>query len=616
MKIRVFALCVMLCAFAAAQVPNPTSQPPSDQNNNNGYAEGTTTNQSGETVPLFKVQVVSRTIEAVNYRHLGGETKVGMVGTTLMPQAKGDAHVDSRHGRVVIGAKMDKLGDPTQFGAEYLTYVLWAITPEGRAQNLGELPMKGDHAQLDVTTGLQTFGLIVTAEPYFAVTTPSDVVVMENKILPDTKGQIEEVTAKYELLPRGQYIKTENASALKPLVEDENQDHHKVPLGLLEARNALRLAEAAGADQYAADSIAKAQASLDRAEDYYHRKQWKPVETAARDAAQNAEDARVITLRRREQESVAQAQERERQRVEEARARAAEAEAQRQHAEAQRQKEAEQRAQAEQDLQAAQQARQQAEQAQQQADQARRAALQAQQDAEQQRQAAEQQRLAAEQQAQQAQQQAQQAQLQAQQAEQQKEQLRQRLQQQLNSILQTRDSARGLIVNMSDVLFDLNKYTLKPGAREKLAKVAGILLAYPDLKVQVEGYTDSTGTPDYNQQLSERRAMTVRDYLVGQGINLNNVTAQGFGQNDPVATNATASGRQQNRRVQMVVSGEPIGNVASAQGMSSSPADQQQSQNEQYQNQQQPAATQPAQQMQPMQTQPQMPQQEQSSVPR
>src|SRR6185437_2572806 len=345
-------------------------------------------------------QVVSRTIEAVNYRHLGGETKVGLVGTTLMPQAKGDAHVDSRHGRVVISAKMDKIGDPTQFGPEYLTYVLWAITPEGRAQNLGELPMKDDHAQLDVTTGLQTFGLIVTAEPYFAVTTPSDVVVMENKVLPDTKGQIEEVTAKYELLPRGQYTKTESASGLKPLVEDENQDHHKVPLGLLEARNALRLAEAAGADQYAADSIAKAQASLERAEDYYRRKQWKPVETAARDAAQNAEDARVIALRRREQESIAQAQERQRQRVEEARARAAEAEAQ-------QQKEAEQ------DLQAAQQARQQAEQAQQQAEQARQAALQAQQDAEQQRQAAEQQRLAAEQQAQQAQQQAQQAQLQA-----------------------------------------------------------------------------------------------------------------------------------------------------------------------------------------------------------
>lgn len=601
MKLSVSALCLLLCGFAAAQVPNPTSQPPADQNAN-GYAQSTTTTPTGETVPLFKVQVVSRTLEAVNYRHLGGETKLGMDGTTLMPQAKGEAKVDSRHGRVVINAKFDKIGPPTQFGPEYLTYVMWAITPEGRAQNLGELPMKGDHAQLDVTTDLQTFGMIVTAEPYFAVTQPSDVVVIENRVLPETKGQVEEVTAKYELLPRGQYVKVESNRTVPPLAEEERHGKRKVPLDLLEARNAVRLAEAADAGKYAPDSLAKAQAALDRAEDYFSRKQGKPVGTAARDAAQAAEDARVIAIRRHEQQSIAEAREQERQRAEEARARA-------EAAEAQQQREAEQRARAEQDRLAAEQARQQAESAQQQAEQARQAALQAQQEAEQQRQAAEQQRLAAEQQAQQAQQQAQQAQLQAQQAEQQKEELRQRLQQQLNSILQTRDTARGLIVNMSDVLFDLNKYTLKPGAREKLAKVAGILLAYPDLKVQVEGYTDSTGRPEYNQRLSEQRAMTVRDYLVAQGINLNNVTAQGFGQNDPVATNATAEGRQQNRRVQMVVSGEPIGTVASAQNQpATGPAEQQQ-----YQAQ--PAAApqyQPQQQTPP----PQMPEQQQPTIPR
>ena len=468
---------------------------------------------------------------------------------------------------------------------------MWAITPEGRAQNLGELPMKDDHAQLDVTTDLQTFGMIVTAEPYFSVTQPSDVVVVENRVLPETKGQVEEVTAKYELLPRGQYVKVESNRTLAPLTEEERHGKRKVPLDLLEARNAVRLAQAAEADKYAADSMAKAQASLDRAEDYFDRKQGKPIGTAAREAAQAAEDARVIALRRREQESIAAQQAQERQRTEEARARAT-------AAEAQQQQEAEQRARAEQDRVAAEQARQQAESAQQQAEQARQAALQAQQQAEQQR-------LAAEQQAQQAQQQAQQAQLQTQQAEQQREELRQRLQQQLNSILQTRDSARGLIVNMSDVLFDLNKYTLKPGAREKLAKVSGILLAYPDLKVQVEGYTDSSGTTEYNQRLSEQRAMTVRDYLVGQGINLNNVTAQGFGPNDPVASNTTAEGRQQNRRVQMVVSGEPIGNVASAQSQpATGPADQQQ-----YQAQ--PAAA------PQYQTQPQpMPQQQQPTIPR
>lgn len=597
MKFRVLAAILLMAAFAAAQVPNPTSQPPAEQNPN-GYAQGTTTSSTGETIPLFKVQVVSRTLEAVNYWHLGGETKVDMMGTTLMPQAKGDAHVDSRHGRAVISAKFDKVGPASQFGPEYLTYVLWAITPEGRALNLGELPMKGDHAQLNVTADLQTFGMIVTAEPYFSVTQPSDVVVMENKILSNTKGQTEEVTAKYELLPRGQYEKVEGNGELPPLL-DYDHEHHKVPLGLLEARNAVRLAHAAEADKYAADSLAKAQASLDRAEDYYNRKQWKPVETAAREAAQNAEDARVIALRRHEQESIAEARERERQRTEDARARATAAEAEQQH-------EAAQRAQAEQDRMAAEQARSQAQAAQQQAEQARQAALTAQQQAEAQRQAADQQ-------AQLAQQQAQQAQQQAQQAEQQKEELRQRLQQQLNSILQTQDSARGLIVNMSDVLFDTNKFTLKPGAREKLAKVSGILLAYPGLKVQVEGYTDSTGTPEYNQRLSEQRASTVRDYLVGQGINMNSVTAQGFGENSPVASNSTSTGRQQNRRVQMVVSGEPIGTEASVQGQSSTgPATGQY----QYQpSQTQPAANQPYQQPQTQPTQP-VTQPQQPAVPR
>lgn len=578
MKLRLSTLLVLLCSWAAAQVPNPTSKPPANQDQS-GMPSSSTTGPNGENVPIFKVQVVSRSIDAVNYNHLGGTTKIGFSGTSIMPQAKGEAHVDSRHGRVVIAAKFDHLGPATAYGPEYLTYVLWAITPEGRAQNLGELPLNGDHAELDVTTDLQTFGMIVTAEPYFAVTQPSDAVVLENRVLPDTKGKVEEVTAKYELLPRGEYLIMGNPKHLEPVAHDK-----KVPLTLLEARNAVRLAEAAEADQYAPDSLAKAQASLDRAEDYYRRKQGKPIGTAAREAAQNAEDARVIAIRRREQQSVAQQQERERQRVEEARAQAADAQAQ-------QQREAEQRAKAEQDMQAAQQARQQAEQAQQQAEQARQQALADQQ-------AAEQQRQQAEQQAQQSQVQAQQAQQQAQQAEQEKAALRQRLEQQLNTILQTRDTARGLIVNMSDVLFDTNKYTLKPGAREKLAKVAGILLAYPGLKLQVEGYTDTTGTPDYNQRLSEQRAMTVRDYLVQQGINLNNVTAQGFGQNNPVANNATAAGRQQNRRVQMVVSGEPIGDTASAQGqppVSSQPPETQ------------PTQTQPQQQQQP----PQMPQTQQ-----
>jgi hypothetical protein len=129
---------------------------------------------------------------------------------------------------------------------------------------------------------------------------------------------------------------------------------------------------------------------------------------------------------------------------------------------------------------------------------------------------------------------------------------------QLNQVLQTKDSARGLIINMSDVLFDLNRATLKPGAQLRLAKVAGIIQAYPDLRLQIEGFTDSTGAADYNQKLSEKRAQTVRDFLVSQGVNQANISAKGFGEENPVASNDTAAGRQMNRRVDLVVSGESI----------------------------------------------------------
>jgi outer membrane protein OmpA-like peptidoglycan-associated protein len=155
---------------------------------------------------------------------------------------------------------------------------------------------------------------------------------------------------------------------------------------------------------------------------------------------------------------------------------------------------------------------------------------------------------------------AQKAQLNAQQADTDKAAMRARLSEQLNSILQTRDSARGLIVSMSDVLFDTGQYSLKPGAREKLSKVAGILLAYPGLNIEVGGYTDNVGGDEMNQKLSEHRASSVRDYLVQQGVVTNSVTSKGFGNTLPVATNDNAAGRQQNRRVELVVSGDAIGN--------------------------------------------------------
>jgi outer membrane protein OmpA-like peptidoglycan-associated protein len=471
-------------------------------------------------VPVFKVTVVERTTPAINYRHRGGSTPIDFQGTSLMPAAKGEATVNSRQGRIEIDARMEHLTPATQFGPEYLTYVLWAVTPEGRPKNLGEVLLNGGTSKLDVTTDLQTFGLIVTAEPYFAVTQPSDVVVMENVVRKDTQGTYENIDAKYELLQRGQYVVNANRAELKPMILDK-----KTPLELYEARNAVRIARWTGADRYAADTLHKAEVGLYNAEEELKGKiGTKTVAQNSRDAAQNAEDARLITLQKLQDEQSAREKAAADQRDAEARARAEQSERARLQAEAD----------------------------------AERAKAQAQEEAE--RAARDKAAATAQQQA--AQEQLNQARLSAEQAEREKAELREQLRQQLNLILETRETARGLIVNMSDVLFDTGKYTLKPGAREKLAKVSGIILAHPGLKLQVEGHTDNVGSDEFNQRLSEQRADSVRDYLVSQGLSGEAISAIGLGKTMPVTTNSTAAGRQQNRRVELVVSGEPIGTSA------------------------------------------------------
>jgi len=446
-----------------------------------------------------------------------------------------------------------------------MTYVLWGITPEGRATNLGEVVLQGDHADLLSTTDLQSFGLIVTAEPYFAVTQPSDVVVMENLVRDDTKGKVETVQAKYELLKRGSYLMNQSATfKVKPLEPG-------APLDLAEARNAVELARLANADRYAADSFAKAQRLLSDAEVAREkRKRGNDVMMPARQAAQTAEDARLIALQRQEDEFIAQERARAADRERAALVRAAverdRAQAERERAQAEETR----RRQAELDVQTAAAAREAAERERLEIERSRQDALKAQSDAERARaeaeaakQAADAAKLAADAEAQQARAQAQQAQAAAAQAEQEKAALRQRLREQLNVVLETRETARGLIVNVSDVLFDTASATLKPGAREKLARVAGILASHPDLKIEIEGHTDSVGGNDYNQRLSERRAESVRSYLVTQKIPPTAVDAEGFGESRPVATNATTAGRQQNRRVELVVSGESIGQTVS-----------------------------------------------------
>lgn len=491
-RVLMFAIAALL---TLAQPAIAQAQPP-DQNDL-------------DKAPTMHITVVSRTTKAVNYRHRGGSTVVDFKGTEQMSEVTGHAKVDSKSGRLDIDAKLDHMLPANKFDLEYLTYVLWAITPEGRANNLGEILLKNGNGSLHVTTELQAFGMIVTAEPYFAVTQPSDVVVAENIIRPDTVGMEEAINARYELLAKGAY-----ASTVEPIRDAVYGIDSKTPIELFEARNAVRIARAARADQYATPSFQKAQELLQQAEGAYLRKQGKtPVGTLARNAAQTAEDARVISIRRQEELRIAK----ERQDAADREAKAkAEAEA-----EATRRAQAEaERARAEQAKAEADRARAEAEHAKQEAEAARAAALEQQQLA----QAA-----------------AEKASLAAQQAE----QMRQKAEAE-------RAEMRGRLL-------------LRPAARERLAKIAGILLAYPDLHLEIEGYTDSIGSDAYNQNLSEKRAAAVQEYLVQQGIPASSIAARGLGKLQPVADNATSSGRQQNRRVELVVSGDMIGTTAASQ---------------------------------------------------
>jgi len=544
---------LVLAQFALAQAPqapNPTQ-----------HAVGNGAFENG-TTPIYRVTVVARTTKAINYHHRSGSTRIGFRGTALMPEARGEAKVQSEQGVIKIDAEMEQLGPATQFGPEYLTYVMWAITPEGRATNVGEVLLNhSGKTKLDATTQLQSFGLIVTAEPYFAVTQPSDVVVMENFVRKDTTGTIEEVDAKYELLQRGQYVLNVRPGEIRP-----RELNPKVPLELYEARNAVQIARWTGAEQYAGDTFQKAVVGLENAEGYLiGRAGKKPIGTVAREAVQMAEDARIITVKKIEEEQLATER-----RVGAEREAAALSETDRVTRDAQQARlaavESAERLKRENDAQTSA--------AEAEADRLRREnearTLAAQTEADRLRQVNQAQLTAANsetdrlRQENEAQRLASQADLERAakekaQAEAERTQLRADLLLQFNAILETRDTARGLIVNMSDVLFDTAKHTLRPAAREKLAKVAGIISGHPGLRLAVEGYTDSVGGDDYNQRLSEDRGTAVRDYLTKEGVAGTSVTSQGFGKSQPVASNDTAAGRQQNRRVELVVSGEIIG---------------------------------------------------------
>jgi outer membrane protein OmpA-like peptidoglycan-associated protein len=566
-KISAVLLAVLVCLGASTTV----------------QAQTTVSSENNQT-PVYRVNVVSRTTRAVTYKHRSGSTHINFLGTDLMPTAAGEARVESKRGALEVEAEFSGLDRPTSFGNEYLTYVLWAISPEGRSVNIGEV-LVGDNrrSKLDVTTDLQAFALIVTAEPYYAVRRPSNVVVLENAIRPDTEGATtESVDAKYELIDRGGYIPT--GYHFDPVVINA-----KLPLEFFEARNAVRIAKSAGAETFATTSYENAKSQMKQADDMATTRHFdkKALIAASREVVQTADDAREIAVKTIDANRVnddrnaaaVQVADANAQSNIDAQARmnaeAASADANHRRAEADRaaadanQAAAtaqlqQQNAQAESDRnraaaadanQAAATAQQLQQNAQAESDRNRAAAADANQAAANANQAAAD--------AQQGQKNAEAATAtsdqQLQQAVRDREELRARLLQQFNAILTTRDTARGLVVNLSDVLFDTGKYTLRPAAREKLAKISGIVLAYPDLRLAIEGNTDSVGSDAMNQELSEKRANSVMDYLAQQSIPQASMTSQGFGKTQPIASNDTAEGRQQNRRVELVVSGDVIG---------------------------------------------------------
>jgi outer membrane protein OmpA-like peptidoglycan-associated protein len=454
--------------------------------------------------------VVRKSITSVGYQVGGGATNVIFVGTPAAPNASGEAKVEAKKGGTGIEVKVKGMPQPTTLGSEFLTYVLWIVTPDGSTTNLGEIPIdKNGEGKLNTTAQSQTFAMGVTAEPYFAVALPSEIVVLVNDTTKNTKGKIYPENS-YKLMKRSEYAKLGNPLAL-------TLDLKNVPLDMYEARNAVDIAKSKGADKYAPEIFSKATSSLQMAENSLaSRAEKSKIVTNARQTTQFAEDARAFSAERQEAERI--------QNEKDAAATAAKAKAEEQAAvEAKRQAE----------LTAAKEAQMKAE--------AARARAEAET-----KQAAEQAKAQA-------------AKEDAERARAATAALRAQLLQQLNSVLQTTDSPRGLVVNMGDVLFDFGKYDVKPDTKITLAKLAGIIQSHPGLYLAIEGHTDNIGSDEANTKLSQQRADTVREFLVQQGLAADTVTGVGEGKAQPVADNSTNEGRQKNRRVEIIVSGEAIG---------------------------------------------------------
>ncbi len=465
-----------------------------------------TSAQQGQEIPASAL--TTKTVEAVGYLVGSGGTKVNMVGTDLMPNGTGDVKVEikSKADRASVNLSVKGLQPAQTVGTEFLTYVLWIVTPEGRTGNLGEVLLnKNGEGKLSATTPAQAFSLIVTAEPYFAVRVPSEMVVLQSVPNKKTQGKIFPVS-EYKLMKRAQYQKMGNPLSLTL--------DPKTPLSVYEARNSVEVAKDHGADKFAPEVYSKAAGSLEQMEYAIKNKSGNDaVIASARQTVQFAEDARALSVERQDQARIVKERE-------DAAAKAkaeAEAKAATEAAEAKAKADA-----------AAAEAKRQADEA--------AAEAKAKADAEIAAQAAAKDKLELE-----------------------KQQLRARLLAQFNKVLPTTDTSRGLVVNMGDVLFSTGKSDLSPAAQVALARLSGIVLNYPSLQLAIGGYTDSTGSADFNQKLSEQRADGVLNFLVTQGLDAGKLSALGYGPSDPVADNTTAKGRQLNRRVEIVISGSVIG---------------------------------------------------------
>jgi outer membrane protein OmpA-like peptidoglycan-associated protein len=495
-------------------------------------------------VTTAQVIVEKRHTLAVRYKD-NDETSVNITGTALNAQAAGKAEIKRRDGRTRVKLKMENLGNPQALGGYYTTYILWAIAPEGQADNLAELPVKNDF-EVEVTTSFQTFGLIITAEPHSAVKLPSPVIVAENTLRKGTEGVIQASRIEYSGDPGTLYVVATQES---PSVSAD----YSTPLMILGARRSVEIARRAGAHRYAETELREAEVKLAVLEQTWPERRKDEIKFSglAHDVMRLGERARELAVER----MIAARLEDER-RVASSTIAAAVSDADRSREDADRSRQEAERARA---LAAAsQEAVQRAER---ELADARRRVDQAQTEAEKAKASEDLARAEAER----ARLEADHARLEADHAKQDKDELQQRLFTSISAILETRREARGLIVNLSDVLFDFNQASLKPGAREKLSKLAGIMLAYPGTyHIEIEGHTDAVGTQDYNQKLSEDRAQSVSSYLLKEGLHTDRIVAvRGFGKLRPVATNDTPEGRQMNRRVELIITdlnGQPVPN--------------------------------------------------------